>query len=292
MSSWPKAIHGNGEYTLQRRLVSLQADVGGGHTDGATDLQPVDHAPHHGIRTPKQPFRQAEIALLQGFTNARAANALVIERERTHVADAETQPVPRLLEHGVIALAIPAELEIVPHHEVAHAKHGNEEPFHHLGSRNQPRAVVERYAEHAVNAGATQDVNLLPKPRQPRRHRSRRPLGLATLGCLRPRPSCGGEELAWLRFEGDEQARRPKFLALGLQVRKQHLVPVMNAIKVANGRNAVRVAVTDIMQAADDLHAGSVSELRRRSQVALVGGHRPVCPARRLGTRRTLDGRR
>ena len=164
----------------------------------------------------------------------------MIERQRTHVTDAEAETVASPLQHRVVALAVAPELEVVAHHEVAHAEQIDQEPLDHLVRRDQTRTLVERDAQHPVDPRLAQQVDLLPEPGQPRRRR--RVL----------------EVLARLRLEGDQHAWRTQFATLGRQMREQHLVAVVHTVERPDGRHAPRVTRPDVVQTADDLHTGGV----------------------------------
>ena len=171
-------------------------------------------------RCPSRRLRRREVAVGERGADPRAADAFVLEFQRTHAADAVAVPVAGSLQHGVVAHAPGAETEVVSNDDVFRAQPVAQEIPGHVRRRHGRHCLVERHAQQ----------------------RDRCPS--AGAGCIfsRNRVSRAGTSLPRKNSLGwgsnvINRLGRSSSAAFATSSRKQLLVPVVHAIEIADGHD-------------------------------------------------------
>jgi hypothetical protein len=84
----------------------------------------------------------------------------VIERQRTDVADFESEAISAALQHRVVAFTTPSEPEVVTDYHVVHTELTDQKVLDHRRCRNLLDLFVERQADHAVDSRSRQQRDL------------------------------------------------------------------------------------------------------------------------------------
>jgi len=160
-----------------------------------------------------------------------------------HARHVKAQARAGRVEHGVIARALGAEAEIVPHQHVLHAQRAHQAFFNEGLGRLGRQALVEGQHHALVNAAARQLFELVAQGGDA----GGREVGLVVHG---------GEVVARVRLEGHHAGGHTAVLGFVLEQGQHGLVAAVHAIEIADGQRAAARVDGAARQAAKDLHGG------------------------------------
>ncbi|MNE06788.1 hypothetical protein D3C80_993880 [compost metagenome] len=216
--------------------MALELDVGRRGTQLARQLLPVQHAPADAERPAQQALGQGEVGTGQGIAHLRAADPQAVELDGLRFLDGKALEDAGLLEEVEITDPVAAEAEIVAHFQVLDAQAVDQDGVDELGGAELAQALVERQAQHPVDACGGQQGDLV-----------------AQAGQARGR-GVGGKVLTRLWLENHHAAGHAQLVRSLTQARQDCLVAAVNTVEVANSGDTAPVLGAQVVEASNQLH--------------------------------------
>ncbi len=221
-----------------------------------------------GVGPPEQARRAGKIAAGQMLAYRGTADPLAIQQQRRHGFHPKTCRAVDGLQIFHIAQALVPEAKIRPHHQLTHTQALDQQMLDEGVARHSSQPGIEMQAQHAVHAQRLQGGQLLAQAHQARLDR------------------IGPEELQRLRLEQHHPRRQAGGGGVFLQARNDGLVAQMHAVEIADAGHAAAMLRAQVVQAADQFHAGihiivSGSGLDCLASVSSAPSRGPALPAPR-----------
>ncbi|MNF65780.1 hypothetical protein D3C84_475560 [compost metagenome] len=223
-------------HTCERHATTFELNVGSGRTQLPGQFLAVQHATGNAVRATEQTFGQGKIGGSQCITHLRTADANAVQFDGLRGFDGKTVHLPGLQQEVEIAEAVATETEIVTDFQMLHAETINEDGVDELTGAELAQALVERQAQHPVDAFGSQQLQLVTQAGQTRRR------GL------------GGKEFPWLRLENHHAAGYAQLERTLTQSGQDSLVTTVNTVKVANSGDAAPMLGAQVVEASNQLH--------------------------------------
>ena len=215
----------------QRHTTTLKLDIGGRRAQLARQFLPVQYPASDLKRTPQQALCKGEIAASQGITHLRAADAYTVKLDGLRRLDGKALHLPGLLQEVKVADAVAAKTEVVTDLQVLHTQAVDQDGIDEFGGAELAQALIERQAQHPVDTGVSQQLQLVAQPGQTCRRRVR------------------GKELARLRLENHHAAGHAQLQRTLTQPAQDCLVTTVYTVKVANSGDTAPMLGPQIVKA-------------------------------------------
>src|SRR5690606_233243 len=235
----------HGEDAVDRRAAALQVHVRGRESERLPEAAPADDAPGQAEIPAKHLPRLSEIAGRERRANRRAADPLAAQRYRRHDGDLEAVLVAAAAQIVETAAAPEPEAEIVTDDDLARPEPRDEQILDERLWRKAAELAKAR-AENLVDAGLLEQLEALPKAREPRRRIVRR------------------QHLSGHRLERDDVRRNPARAGGIERGRENPLMAEMQAVERADRDGPPVGGRGDRADVAVKAHASTSGRTRRR----------------------------
>ena len=215
----------------QRNTATFELNIGGRRTQLARQFLPVQYPASNLKRAPQQTFCEGEVCISQGITYLGAADSHTIELDRLRRLDGKALHLAGLLQKVEVANPVAAKTEVVTDLQVLHTQAIDQDGIDELGSTELAQTLVKRQAQHPVNPGVGQQLQLVAQPGQTCRSR------------------IWIEELARLRFKNHHAAGHAQLQRTLTQPTQDSLVTTVYTVKVANSGDAAPMLGPQIVKA-------------------------------------------
>ncbi|CAI8742642.1 conserved hypothetical protein [Pseudomonas donghuensis] len=216
--------------------MALELDVGRRRPQLACQLLPMQHPPADAERPPQQTLGQLEIGAGQRIAHLRAADPQAVELDGLRRFHGKALEDTGLFEEVEVANTVAAEAEVVAHFQVFHPQAIDQDGVDELGGAELAQTLVERQAQHPVDAGGGQQGDLVAQPGQARGR------------------GVGGEILTRLWLENHHAAGHAQLVRSLTQARQDCLVAAVNTVEVANSGDTAPVLGAQVVEASNQLH--------------------------------------
>ena len=182
-------------------------------------------------RAPQQTLCQGEITAGQGIAHLGAADSHTFKLNGLRRFDGKALHRACLLQEFKIAHPVATKTEIVADLQMLNAQAIDQNSVYELGGTELAQALIERQAQHPVDTGVSQQLQLVAQPGQTCRRRVR------------------GKELARLRLENHHAAGHAQLQRTLTQPAQDCLVTTVYTVKVANSGDTAPMLGPQIVKA-------------------------------------------
>ena len=212
------AVHPHRVDAGERGAVVPELHVGGGETELAPELSPMDDAPADAVRPAEQRFGRRELASGERGADRRARHARAGARHDRHDLDLVSAAAAETFQEREVAGALRAEPEVLADEDPARLEPFREHLLDEGPGLERGKRPREALNMHPLDFVSREQLEFFSQGGEPGRRRLRR------------------EEFPRMRFERQHATHQSAPARLADEALEHRPVPEVNAVEIAHGQ--------------------------------------------------------